>query len=99
MIRKEILHELRKDLKKNGVNSPKEETEIIFDSVIRVLTDAITSGQDVIINNFGTFSSEFRESRNISKYIKESVTEMVRCFVIKFKPATHLKNKINGKIK
>ena len=91
MIKKELISEVHKDLKNAGLASNISESQLIFDTVMNVLSDNISKGKDINISNFGNFYS-----KPVRRVNPRDPSKAFRKFTVYFTASKTIKNKLNG---
>lgn len=73
----------------------KKEVEIILDSILFSIIDAVRQGNRVEIRGFGSFSFKERFARKVKNPKTNKIVEVGHRFVPVFKPAKDFKETVN----
>lgn len=84
----DLITDVHKDLKSEGLVTQREQTKKIVDIVINNIRNYIVHGITIEIVNFGKFYTKFITRSNFGK-------EKIKRWSIYFSPAIKLKNDIN----
>lgn len=75
----------------------KEQAANILDILFTTLEDTLSSGEEVRVPNFGTFKVNDRAARTSINPITKKKINVPATKVVKFQPATRLKEAVAGK--
>lgn len=92
MNQKEFFKVLNQDLKSAGLSSKQTTSTEIASIVFNCLADCLSKGQNIEIQNFGSFKLNFRKMRDLSK----PENPQIERWAISFSSSKHLSRKINA---
>ena len=93
-ITNEFTKKFKKKLKDKGANFTNSEIKTIEDYFVETLIEEVSEGKTASLLNFGVFSSSLQTFKNETSI--EKLNGKFERFVVRFKSATKLKQKINA---
>jgi DNA-binding protein HU-beta len=96
MNKSELIEQVHFDLQSRGFDVTKKQVKQTVESTMDVVQDAIISGEGFAYPKFGTFKTNVRAAYTGHNPAKGEPVEVPAATVVKFKPSTVLKGRLNS---
>ena len=90
--------ELVDRISRNQDQLPHRDIELVVKTIIKSMTNALSSGQRIEIRGFGSFSLRYRKPRIGRNPKSGSIVNINERYVPHFKPGKNLKHRVNNGI-